>query len=141
MSKGNEISGLFETIIELFAVTVLLDDQQRDQELIEFTHASLVNNQYLRPDEIVCRERIVLWFEENQDRIKRRLGNSDSEAYLSSLLKKVEDEELQKRVLSSIFVIAVCDDQLDDIECDFIKLALETWGIDHPDGKDLELVA
>ncbi|WP_416878680.1 hypothetical protein [Litorimonas sp.] len=141
MSKGEEINGLFETIVELFAVTVLLDDTERDCELIEFTHASLVNNRLLRPDNIVCREILVVWFEENRKRIRDTLASEKAEEYKKSLLLEIEGDDVRKRVLGSIFVIAACDDNLDSVSCEFIRLAMTLWNMDMPTGKELEPVS
>lgn len=141
MSKGEEITGLFETIVELFAVTVLLDDTERDCELIEFTHASLVNNRLLRPDNIVCREILVVWFEENRNRIRDTLASEKAEEYKKSLLLEIEGDDVRKRVLGSIFVIAACDDNLDHVAREFIHLAMTLWNMDMPTGKELERVS
>ena len=141
MSNGDEISGLFETIVELFAVTVLLDDAERDCEFIEFTHASLVNNRLLRPDNIVCRETLLVWFQENRERIQDTLASERAEEYKEKLLSKIEAENVRKRVLGSIYVIAACDDNLDSVSCEFIRLAMTLWNMDMPTGKDLEPVS
>ena len=140
MSEGSEITGLFETIVEIFAVAVLLDDTERDCELIEFTHASLVNNRFLRPDDIVCREILVVWFENNRGKIRKSLTSENAEGYKKDLLLKIEGEALQKRVLGSVYVIAACDGKLGDVESEFIDLALRLWGIDMPNGADLDPV-
>lgn len=132
---------LYSSVVEILAVTVLLDMKQRDRELIEFTHAGVVHNQYLRPEKIVTRTQLLNWFHTNADEIKDKLTAKDALAYKTKLLSRITDAELQKRVLASIFTIAVCDYDLHDEESYFIKVALDVWNTVMPTANCLEAVA
>eukprot|EP00919_Chromeraceae_sp_WS-2016_P042249 GHVR01100500.1.p1 GENE.GHVR01100500.1~~GHVR01100500.1.p1 ORF type:complete len:142 (-),score=2.34 GHVR01100500.1:263-688(-) len=135
------VDDLFETILELFAVTVLLNETGIDCELIEFAHAGVTTNQYLRPDTIFSRDCILEWFYANRDRIKATLKSDHSGTYKASLLNKIEGCDLQRRVISSIFVISVCDFYMDAVGTDFINLVLKTWEGGPPNKEELNAVA
>jgi hypothetical protein len=132
---------LYLSILEILAVTVLIDQEERDSELIEFTHAGVVINQYLFPDTIVSRDCLLNWYKENKSRIETSLLASDADDYKISVLSAVKDKAAQKKTLSSMFIIAVCDYELHDEESDFIKKAVSVWQTTMPNAQDLDKVA
>lgn len=132
---------LYLSILEILAVTVLIDQEERDTELIEFTHAGVVINQYLFPDTIVSRECLLRWYEQNKQRIEASLSGSDAHKYKLAVLSAIKGSAVQKKVLSSMFVIAVCDYEFHDEESDFIKIALKIWQTTMPNAQDLDKVA
>ena len=141
MSQFDDADALFRAVAEIFAITVLLDARQRDPELIEFTHACMVHNHALRPGTITTRTQLMSWFRQNTARIQAALSADDAETYKTELLGRIRTEELQKRVLSSIFTISVSDYELHDEETDFIKRALKVWTLPMPSVEDIDAVA
>ncbi len=132
---------IYSAVVEILAVTVLLDMKERDIELIEFTHAGIIHTQFIHAEKIVTRDHLLSWFAANKEEIKRNLTAENSLTYKTELLKRIEDSELQRRVLASIFTISVCDYDLHDEEQDFIKIALDIWKQPMPSPDCLDAVA
>ena len=141
MSDAQPVDALFESVATIFAMTVLADHRTRDEELIEFTHASMLHNQLLRPNTILTRRRLLQWFETNKDEIDASMHGDAAEDYKRRILSSVTDEVLQRSVLSSIFTISVCDYELHDEESDFIATALKVWDTSMPRPHEVDLVA
>ena len=141
MSEFPDSQQLFEYVATIFAVTVLLDDRERDPELIEFVHACMVHNHRLRPGVILSRQHLLKWFDANKEAIRARLHADDAEAYKTDLLSRIFDEDLQRGVLSSIFAISVADYELHDEETDFISRALAVWHTTMPTPEEVDAVA
>lgn len=132
---------LFQEIATIFAVTVLLDHKQRDQEMVEFCHAVMTINQHLRPGVILPRETILDWYESQKPSIITHLDAADAKNWKANLLRTVPTDALKRLVLASIFTISTCDYELRDEESAFIKTALNIWKTGMPSGADLESVA
>lgn len=141
MAKFLDSDTLFGVIIDILAVTVLIDNRQKDRELIEFTHAAMLHNHHLRPGKMISRRMLVDWFNQRKADISASLSRDDDNSFKTDLLSHIRDKELQKRLLSSIFTIAICDYELHDEESNFIKTALKVWKTDMPTAADLEAVA
>jgi len=81
------------------------------------------------------------WFERHKDDIIQSLADDDDNSYKIQLLSQVKDKELQRRLLSSIFAIAICDYELHDEESDFIKTALKVWKADLPTPAEVDVIS
>lgn len=132
---------LFDAVATVFAATVLLDERQRDVELVEFTHACVVHSRALRPQHILCREQVRSWFDTHSAEIAARLLDDEDGSYRTQILQRIEGDDLRRSVLSSVFAISVSDYELHDEETAFIGRALRLWGVDLPSPKDIEAVA
>lgn len=132
---------LYGVILDILAVTVLIDRRTKDRELIEFCHTAMLHNQHLRPGHILSRRMIGEWFERHKDDIIQSLADDDDNSYKIQLLSQVKDKELQRRLLSSIFAIAICDYELHDEESDFIKTALKVWKADLPTPAEVDVIS
>lgn len=141
MAKFLNSDELYGVIIDILAVTVLIDEREKDRELIEFAHAAMLHNHHLRPGKLLSRRMICEWFERRKPELKVSLANDIDNSFKTELLSNVKDSELQRRLLSSIFTIAICDYELHDEESGFIKTALKIWKTEMPSAKDLEAVA
>ena len=141
MTKFLDSDALYSVIIDILAVTVLIDKREKDRELIEFTHAAMLHNHHLRPGKMISRRMLDDWFNHRKADITASLAKDKDNSYKTELLAHIRDKELQRRLLSSIFTIAICDYELHDEECDFIKTALKVWQTKMPTREDLEAVA
>ncbi len=140
MTQFEDSDALFQTVATIFAVTVLLDNRERDTELIEFCHACMVHNHKIRPGTILPRQKLSAWFTQNKRDISASLSGPDSKAYKSELLSRISVPELQRSVLSSIFIISVADYELHDEESEFIQRALSIWDTKMPRAEELAAV-
>ena len=129
-----------ETIATVLAISVLIDDIEKDQELVEFTHGMMTINQRIRPETIFPRTKILDWFHKNKIDIAQNIANDTDDSWKSGLLEQIDDQSLQCVVLSAMFSISVCDYQLDQEECDFINLALQLWKREMPEAQTVEMV-
>jgi len=141
MAKPLGLDELYNVLLKILAVTVLIDRRERDKERIEFCHAAMLLNQHLRPSNILSKRMIEDWFDRHKAEITESLSNDADNSYKTELLSYVTDSALQRRLLSSIFTIAICDYELHDEESDFIKTALKIWNTEMPSPEDLETVA
>jgi len=124
----------------VLAISVLIDERLRDIEMVEFSHSIMTINQLIRPGVILPRKTIVQWFKDNQDDISLKLSQDLDSAWKTQVLKAVTDPELRRLVLSAMFSISVCDYELDDEECEFLKLAVSLWETGLPSVADIELM-
>lgn len=138
MTTQLDTDELYRVLLNILAVTVLIDKRERDKELIEFCHAAMLLNQQLRPGKIMSKQMLEEWFERHKGDIKQELENDADNSYKIKLLSLVTDKTLQRRLLSSIFTIAICDYELHDEESDFIKTALKIWDTDMPPPEEIE---
>jgi len=136
-----DANALFEIVAEILAVTVLIDERERDIELIEFTHMAMLHNHHLRPGKMMTREMFLDWFHAHKGNISKNLKMDSDNSYKIDLLEKITDKDLQRRMLSSMFSIAVCDYELHDEECQFIKSALKIWKTGMPTSQDINVIA
>ena len=141
MSTFDDSDSLFNAIATIFAVTVLLDQRERDIELVEFTHACMVQNHRIRPSKIISRQQILAWFAHHRETILGRLSADEDDRYKLGLLGRIHDPELQRSVLSSIFTISVADYELHDEESAFINQALRVWKTQMPTPVEIDAVA
>jgi len=132
---------LMVAIGTIYAVTVLLDRRERDQELIEFTHAVMTINQRLRPGKILPRATILSWYHSQSADLAARLKADTDDSWKTSILEKIQDDSIRRLVLASIFAICICDYELRDEEADFIKIALNIWNKGLPSMEELEMLA
>ncbi|WP_409433505.1 hypothetical protein ACJ3XI_03075 [Litorimonas sp. RW-G-Af-16] len=140
MTKFLDSDGIYEAVRDIFAVTVLLDKRERDREMIEYTHATMLHNHKLRPNKILSRHKILDEFEARKDYLAKAIASDHEDSYKVALLGRIKDEKLQRSVLSSIFTISVCDYELHDEESDFIRKALSIWKTDMPTSSELDAV-
>lgn len=138
MTARLDTDELYRVLLEILAITVLIDKREKDKELIEFCHAAMLLNQQLRPGKIMSKQMLEDWFERHKGGIKQALANDADNRYKLKLLSHVTDKTLQRRLLSSIFTIAICDYELHDEESDFIKTALKLWDTDMPTSDEVE---
>ncbi len=129
MKTPNETLSAVGTIL---AASVLIDERRRDVEMIEFSHSITTINHHIRPDVILPRSKILAWFKENEQKISENLSHDSHGSWKTSILNKIEDKELRRLVLAAMFSISVCDYELNDEECEFLKLAVSLWKTDLP---------
>lgn len=129
------------SVANILAVTVLLDQKQRDLEMVEFCHSIMTINQRLRPGVILPRQKILAWFETHKAVIAKSLAEDSDDSYKKSLLNEIKDPALRRQTLAAIFSISICDYELRDEEADFIKIALDIWKTGLPNVDDVELIA
>lgn len=135
-----EVRGdIFEVILDILAITVLLDQKERDQELLEFCHFAQRHNRDLRPDQILSRTKLQHWFMGRREALIAELQSDKSDRYKISLLDQVETQDLQKRVIASIFAIAICDYDFHAAEMQFIQLSLSRWQLSLPEQEAYDL--
>ena len=132
---------IYNIVLKILAVTVLIDHREKDRELIEFTHAAMLHNHHLRPGVMLSRTMIIDWFHTHKAEITAQIDNDKNDSFKSELLAQIRDMALQRRLLSSIFTIAVCDYELHDEESDFIKRSLKIWKTHMPTPSEIEAVA
>lgn len=132
---------LYNVVLKILAVTVLIDHRERDRELVEFTHAAMLHNHHLRPGVMLSRKMIMDWFHAHKAEITETLIADKDNSFKSNLLKRIKDAALQRRLISSIFTIAVADYELHDEESNFIKSSLVIWKTHMPTPAELEAVA
>ena len=132
---------LYNVVLKILAVTVLIDQRERDRELVEFTHAAMLHNHHLRPGVMLSRKMIIDWFNTNKAELTKNLKADKDNSFKSNLLARIKDVALQRRLLSSIFTIAVADYELHDEESNFIKSSLAIWKTHMPTPSELEAVA
>lgn len=135
-----DTDAIYVNVLKILAVTVLIDQREKDRELIEFTHAAMLHNQKLRPNVMLSRRMTMDWFHNEKAGLIERLKSDKDDSYKSELLSRIKDAELQRRLLSSVFSIAVCDYELHDEESDFIKQALKVWKTHMPTAEEVEAV-
>jgi len=141
MAKFLDIDGLYSVVTDILAITVLIDQREKDRELIEFTHAAMTHNHHLRPGKIVSRKMLADWFHARKGVLKEQLKTDSDDSYKKALLAKIKDKDLQRRLLTSIFSIAICDYELHDEESNFIRTALKVWKTEMPGVNELDYVA
>ena len=132
---------LYTVVLKILAVTVLIDHREKDRELIEFTHAAMLHNHHLRPGVMLSRTMIMDWFHSHKAELTKNLRADEDDSFKSGLLSQVRDLGLQRRLLSSIFTIAICDYELHDEESNFIKASLKIWKTHMPTPTEIEAVA
>jgi len=132
---------LFNLILKILAVTVLIDHRERDRELIEFNHAAMLHNHHLRPGVMLSRTMINDWFNTHKAELSEKLTADKDDSFKSGLLSQIRDVALQRRLLSSIFTIAVADYELHDEESNFIKSSLKIWKTHMPTTEEIDAVA
>ena len=140
MSEFQDGDALFQTVATIFATTVLLDERERDPELIEFTHACMVHNHKIRPGTILPRQTLQAWFKQRKSDLSATLSGPDAQDFKIELLSRISAPELQRSVLSSIFTISVADYELHDEETEFIQTALSVWNAELPRVEELAAV-
>ena len=136
-----ESDELYNIVLKILAVTVLIDHRERDLELVEFTHAAMLHNHRFRPGIMLSRKMINEWFNAHKAELKKKLKADKDNNFKSNLLTQVKDKALQRRLLSSIFTIAVADYELHDEESNFIKSSLAIWKTHMPTPAEIEAVA
>lgn len=128
-----------EAVAHILAVTVLLDQRERDQEMVEFCHYVMTINQAIC-SKIIPRENILNWFDAHKAGFAKALASDADNSYKTEVLEKITDLDLRKKVLTAIFAISVSDHELHDKETDFIKLALCLWDSKMPTADDISLM-
>lgn len=131
---------LMEVVAKILAISVLIDQEQREAEMIEFMNAVTHINHDIRPEVILSNKKIRQWFEDNKASISESLASDDSQKFKSDLLEQITDTKLRRTLLASIFSVSVCDYELHDEECEFLKLATHIWGTGPLNGADLDLI-
>ena len=132
---------LYNVILKILAVTVLIDHRQRDRELVEFTHAAMLHNHHLRPGVMLSRKMINEWFDAHKTDLMKKLNADEDNSFKTYILTQIRDKALQRRLLSSIFTIAVADYELHDEESNFIKSSLAIWKTHMPTPSEIEAMA
>lgn len=130
-----------EAIARILAVTVLLDNRQRDREMIEFCHYVATLNHELCDVAILPRQTILNWFEAHKAEFTEALAADVDGVYKTEILEPIKDPVLRKQVLTAVFAICICDYEFRDEEADFIKTALELWKSDMPTISDVSRMA
>ena len=141
MARFLDIDELYAVVTDILAISVLIDRRVKDRELIEFVHAAMTHNHYLRPGKILSRRMLTEWFHARKAVLLGALKKDHDDSYKKALLANITDRDLQRRLLASIFSIAICDYELRDEESHFIRTALSVWKTDMPGIKDLDHVA
>lgn len=119
-------------VARILAVTVLLDEKLRCQEMIEFCHYVSTINRDVCDNVILPREAIRQWFDEHRVEFASALSNDADNSYKSDILRAITETELQKKVLTAIFAISISDYEFRDEEAQFIQLALRLWKSEMP---------
>ncbi len=119
-------------VARILAVTVLLDEEQRCQEMVEFCHYVMTINQDLCEVAILPRKKILDWFEAHKAEFSEALANDVDDVYKTEILQYITETELQKQVLAAIFAISISDYEFRDEEAEFIQLALRVWKSEMP---------
>ncbi|MEP3891199.1 MAG: hypothetical protein ABJN69_12125 [Hellea sp.] len=132
---------LYNVVLKILAVTVLIDHRERDRELVEFTHAAMLHNHHLRPGVMLSRTMINEWFKAHKTDLTKKLNADKDNKFKTKLLIQIRDKELQRRLLSSIFTIAVADYELHDEESNFINSSLAIWKTHMPTPAEIEAMA
>ncbi|MGB6229060.1 MAG: TerB family tellurite resistance protein [Litorimonas sp.] len=131
---------LFETVATLFAITVLVDEHEREPEMVEFVHACTVHNHRMRPSRIVTPGEWLSWFSTSRQTILDALDR-EGDTYKIAHLSRITEPELRRSLLSSMFTISTADHEFHASENALIKVALATWDARPPTSAELERVA
>ncbi|WP_427449950.1 hypothetical protein [Litorimonas sp. WD9-15] len=135
-----DLDETLRAVSTVLAVSALIDERLRDIEMIEFSHSVMTINQRIRPGVILPRKTVVKWFKDNEDEITVKISEDENSVWRKEILSLITDPELRRLVLSAMFSISVCDYELDDEECEFLKLAVSLWETGLPSVADVELM-
>lgn len=119
-------------VARILAVTVLLDEEQRCQEMVEFCHYVMTINQDICDVAILPRRKILDWFDAHKAEFAKALANDADDSYKSEILECITETALQKQILAAIFAISISDYEFRDEEAEFIQLALKLWKSEMP---------
>ncbi len=119
-------------VARILAVTVLLDEEQRCQEMVEFCHYVMTINQDICNVSILPRTKILDWFEAHKADFAKSLAQDADDSFKTEILECITETDLQKQVLTAIFAISISDYEFRDEEAQFIQLALRLWKSDMP---------
>lgn len=133
-----KVSDLFRRVLDILVLAVISDNRTRDRERIEFIHCAQIHNRTLHPDVIMTPSQLHVLFAERAEVLNKEIDEKGLKATQIAHLSDVIDRGMQRRVLSSIFAIAICDYELHDEERGFIRTALETWNSHLPDPTEVE---
>jgi len=121
-----------DLVLDVLAATVLLDQKERDQELVEFVYFGQEYGRLLRPDDILTPQQLRNWFSARKGDLAVNLAKDTDGAFKSGLLDAITDSGLRRKTLSAIYAIAICDHDFHPEEMQFVKLALEKWNLPLP---------
>lgn len=138
MTKLNDALISAATVL---AVSVLIDERLRDIEMVEFSHSMITINRHIRPDVILPRSALMAWFNENAAEISERISKDSDNVWKTEILGHIQDAQLRRMVLAAMFSISICDYELNDEECEYLKLAVSLWETGLPHIEDMELMA
>ncbi len=130
-----------ESVARILAVTILLDQRQRDREMIEFCHYIMMINKELNPDAILPREKILDWFETHKLEFAAALKADTDGSFKTDIISAITEPSLRKKVLTAIFAVSISDYEFHALEMEFIKTALNLWKSDMPTMKDVSEMA
>jgi len=139
MSVNIQYPELFETILNILAIAVLVDQKERDKELVEFYHCAALLNQKLHPDNILARGDVQAWYRSRKSFLNSMLRSENSHKFQRDMLTKIGDVGLQRAVLIAIFAISVADHELADMEKEFLQLALDVWKNPLPNSAEIHV--
>lgn len=134
----NENKDMLRAVGTILATSVLIDERLRDIEMVEFSHSIMTINRYIQPDVILPREDILKWFDDNAAGVSENILKDKNNVWKTEILSKIIDPELRSMVLAAMFSISVCDYELDDEECEFLRLAVSLWKVELPRFKEIE---
>lgn len=141
VALSGKLSDLFMTVVDILVITVLSDDRTRDKERIEFVNCAQIHNRNLHPDIILTPQQLHTLFDARAATIKAEIDREGLRAVQEKNLVQIIDRGVQRRVLSSIFAISICDYELHDEERGLIQTALSVWKSQLPDPSEIEPIS
>lgn len=137
-SISPKVSDLYRRVLDILVLAVISDSRTRDRERIEFIHCAQIHNRILHPDVIMTPTQLHELFVQRAEVLGQEIDSKGLKETQVAHLSDVIDRGVQRRVLASIFAIAICDYELHDEERGFIRTALETWNSHLPDPTEVE---
>ena len=135
-----KVTDLYKTVIDILIIAVLSDDRTRDREKVEFIHCAQIHNRALHPDVILTPTQLQHLFNERSGTLSAQIETNGLQKVQEEYLTQIIDRGVQRRVLSSIFSIAICDYELHDEERGMIKTALRVWNSKLPDPSEVDSI-
>lgn len=136
----NDPDAQMESVAKILAVSILIDNELRDVEMVEFLNAVGHINRKIRPDVILSDIKIQRWFDNNKAELTSILASDLDNSFKVNLLSQITDTALRRTLLASIFSVSICDYELHHQECEYLRLATDLWQASPLNSADLDLI-
>lgn len=131
MTKSSETkSAEFEDVLNVLAISVIVDDKIRDKEIQEFSRQAIGLSEIC--DVIFSQEQAKAWFDINKPVILDAMAGKGRNTVILKALTRVKDEVLRENVYDSMIAISISDKEYHRDESDLVRSAASIWGYARP---------